>query len=424
MQTPEKLDIGVIGLGYVGVTTMACIAEHANSVVGVERDQHRNSQLKIGKIPFSEPKLDALYAARQSKISIVESVFELPDNISIFMICIGTPSDSNGNLYVDDVHQCIVELIEHIKVNNIKDAIISIRSTVPLGFCQQTLNVIDANCSDIPNLKPTLIYNPEFLREGKAIDDFMNPEVVVIGSICEKGKDTFKKIYSAFEEKIHTVGINEAEIIKSVNNSWHALKVCFANEIAMICEKRNIKTEDVFSMFHADKSLNISSAYLNPGFSFGGSCLKKDVKALVYEGNNNGLSLPVLENINLSNKERMDYILKDVILKKPTKVAVIGLAFKEDTDDFRLSTKILFAEKLIDHNIDIVVHDPVITDSIEQGRYTLEMIKSQSSVFEFFQFEFNEIPESIDLVICFNKSLKDHIHHLCGNHGVDLIEFY
>ena len=268
------MSICIIGLGYVGLTTIVGLADaNDERFIGIESDYKKLSKIKKKIIPFSEPGLDEKLEINHSKMSFYEALNDLKEIPDIFFICVGTPGTSTGNLEMTSIFNLVSEICGMVKKYKKKGISIVIRSTVPLGSLEAIENDIAKNFSLMREFMPGLVYNPEFLREGNAVEDFMAPEVIVIGSNIKKSCSSISNLYKIWEDKIFLCGLKEAEIIKTVNNTWHALKVTFANEIGTICEKNNINVGQVMAMFKADKKLNISSAYLNPGFVFGGSCL-------------------------------------------------------------------------------------------------------------------------------------------------------
>jgi GDP-mannose 6-dehydrogenase len=401
------MKICVIGLGYVGLASVACLADLGHQIYGVESSPEKLALLQKSKISFSEPGLDDLFVKVRANVHLYLDIFAVPDDIEVYMVCVGTPGGQDGNLDLRDVFAVKNDILKRIAKSSLKkSAYICFRSTFPLGTCEKIYAEIEMffNASEY---QPIVVYNPEFLREGKAINDFKNPQVVVIGSSQNIDKNFFGKIYLESEDKLFFTGLREAEIIKSVNNTWHALKVCFANEIALICDKSGAKTAEVFKMFHADKSLNISSAYLNPGFAFGGSCLKKDVAALDSFAKTHTLNLPVIANINNSNESFIETSVDDLLKKGSRRISIIGLSFKEDTDDFRNSTRLKFCEILLARGTEIKVHDPVIVKSLFESRYSINDLISRSSVFNYLESSFESVCLGAELIVTFSVTSND-----------------
>lgn len=352
------MNICIIGLGYVGVVSAACFADLGHNVIGVEIATRKVKLLNKGTSPIIEPGLDILVQkhVKNGKLralsSIDEAVIEFSD---IYMICVGTPSDNNGNVDLGSINKVSAELNEKLKNSNKKVNLIY-RSTVPPGSMK---NISNNYFPDNNNVK--ICHHPEFLRESNAIHDFYdNPQVVAsnVQNLSKKElNELFAELYHGVEHRFYDVDVKSSETIKYINNTFHALKVAFGNEIGRFCNRLGIDTDEVIKIFLDDKKLNISENYLNPGFAYGGSCLPKDLKAIQYIARHSDINLPVIESISMSNDLHIDMAFELILENNLKKVGFFGLTFKQNTDDVRESPYVKLAERLIGKGIDVIIYD-------------------------------------------------------------------
>ncbi len=355
----ESHDIAVFGLGYVGCVTAACLGRLGHTVVGVDRDQHKVACINNGLAPFFEPGLSDLVAegVAAGRLSATTSAAEAIARSGIALVCVGTPSERNGNLGLEQLRRVSAEIAAVAPTLN-RPFVVAIRSTVYPGTCDDVVR---------PLLGPAVpvVSNPEFLREGMAIRDFMEPSLVVVGGSDTAAAARVAGLYAGLGVEPCIVSLRTAEMIKYACNSFHALKVSFANEIGALCGGLGIPAGEVMQTLCRDVKLNISPAYLQPGFAFGGSCLPKDLRALVYRGARLDLKLPLLESILPSNEQHLGRAIRSVLDLPARRLAVYGLAFKENTDDLRESPVVALLEYLIGKGREVRVFDPHISlDSI------------------------------------------------------------
>lgn len=347
--------IAVLGLGYVGCVSAACLAELGYCVTGIDRDETKVSSVLLGLAPFYERGLGAMVQTNVSagRLTATTSIDALAD-ADIAFICVGTPSEKNGNLGLEQLRRVACEIAETLS-NRIKPLIVVVRSTVFPGTCEDIL---------IPLFKRyplvSVVSNPEFLREGAAVRDFMEPSLIVVGGDNREAVSRVASVYAPLKFQPCLVGLRTAEMIKYACNAFHALKVAFANEIGVLSARLEIDPGEVMATLCEDKKLNISPAYLKPGFAFGGSCLPKDLRALNYRASRLDLRLPLLESTLPSNQQHLQRAI-DAILELPARrLGVIGLAFKENTDDLRESPVVRLLEQLIAKGRQVRVFDPHI----------------------------------------------------------------
>lgn len=336
----------------MGCVSAACLAHLGNQVIGVDRDELKVDAVKRGESPFYEPELDSLVAQglASGRLSATTDLTEALERADLAFVCVGTPSDSNGNLDLTHVRR-VCEEIARRRVPG-KRLVLAIRSTVFPGTCEDVVRPIVG-----PDV--LLASHPEFLREGTAVRDFMEPSLIVIGGSDSEAVERVAQVYSSLHAEISRVSLRSAEMIKYACNSFHALKIGFANEVGTLAGSLGVDPAEVMSTLCRDTRLNISPAYLKPGFAFGGSCLPKDLRALVYRSSRLDLELPLLKSILPSNHEHLERSIQAALALSGT-IGIYGLAFKENTDDIRESPVVALIERLIGKGREVRIFDPHI----------------------------------------------------------------
>ncbi len=348
--------VAVIGLGYVGCVTAACLADLGNTVIGVDRDEGKVRAISEGRAPFFEPGLEDLIR-RNTTAGRLGATSNLPDALesaTIALICVGTPSERNGNLDLQQLLRVAHELGDAVKRRGGK-LIVVVRSTVFPGTCEEMIAPVVGGAGQIP-----IVSNPEFLREGSAVKDFFDPSLIVVGGTDAQSVQRVAALYAPLGIAPNLTSIRTAEMIKYACNAYHALKIAFANEIGALSADCGIDPIEVMDTLCNDHRLNISSAYLRPGFPFGGSCLPKDLRALVYRARHLDLQLPLVESVLPSNHEHLNRAITSVLELAADRIGVFGLAFKENTDDLRESPAVVLLETLIGKGRNVRVYDPHI----------------------------------------------------------------
>jgi GDP-mannose 6-dehydrogenase len=348
--------VAVFGLGYVGCVSASCLANLNHSVVGVDRDEHKISSVNAAISPFYEPGLDELIrtTAGAGTLRATASVSEALEDADVALICVGTPSAKNGNLSLDQLKRVVQDIAAAVKGRS-KSLVVAIRSTVFPGTCE---DIVIPAFRDNPAV--SVVSNPEFLREGIAVKDFMEPGLLVIGGFNRSACETVASLYATLPVQPQIVSLRTAEMIKYSCNAFHAVKVAFANEVGALSEALGIDGREVMATLCADEKLNTSAAYLKPGFAFGGSCLPKDLRALVYRARSADVRLPLLESALPSNGEHLNRGIQAVLDQAEANIGVVGLAFKENTDDLRESPVVTLLEQLIGKGRQVRVYDPHI----------------------------------------------------------------
>jgi GDP-mannose 6-dehydrogenase len=356
VETNTKPTVAVLGMGYIGCVSAACLSSIGYRVIGIDRDDHKIHSVMKGQAPFYEPGLQQL--VRDGKESgLLTATTSLPAGLShadIALVCVGTPSEKNGNLGLDQLRRVIGEVAEHLPTRS-KPLIVAIRSTVFPGTCEDVVLPVLGGHANVE-----VVSNPEFLREGIAVQDFMEPSLVVVGGRNGNAVKKVASIYASLGVEACLVSLRTAEMIKYACNAFHAVKISFANEIGALCGKLDIDALEVMNTLCEDVKLNISRTYLKPGFAFGGSCLPKDLRALTYRANRLDVKLPLLESAMPSNEQTLKRAADAVMDLPAERIGIIGLAFKENTDDLRESPVVSMLEYLIGKGRQIRVFDPHI----------------------------------------------------------------
>ena len=352
----RKRNVIVMGLGYVGCVSAACLAEIGHDVFGVDRDSHKVDSINKAQSPFFEAGLENLIKKNVSEGRLKAGPLEESTlaNADVVLLCVGTPSQANGNIDLSHLRRVSEDIASLLRPRT-KPLAITVRSTVFPGSCESLLESVFAGIKDV-----AIVSNPEFLREGTAVKDFMEPSLVVVGGSSEDAAKSVAELYAGLPGQVCIVSLRTAEMIKYACNAFHAVKIGFANEVGSLASSLGVDPEQVMSTMCHDTKLNISAAYLKPGFAFGGSCLPKDLRALNFRASRLDLKLPMLASILPSNDEHLGRSIREILDLPGKRVGMYGLAFKEGTDDLRESPVIAIIEHLIGKGREIKIHDPHI----------------------------------------------------------------
>jgi GDP-mannose 6-dehydrogenase len=352
------MNISIFGLGYVGCVSLGCLAQNGHKVIGVDVVENKINLINNGKPTIIEKDIDTIIEEQWKKgmVSATKDYHEAVKVTDISIICVGTPSSKEGHLNLEYIFKTAEQIGESIEQ---KDSfhVVVIRSTVMPGTNRKLGTIIEEKSGKKRNEGFAVVSNPEFLREGSAVKDYYNPAVTVLGSDNEKALDIMSEVYSEINAPIERVDVEVAEIIKYVNNSFHALKITFANEVGNICKKLGIDSHPVMDLFCKDDQLNISCYYFKPGFAYGGSCLPKDLKGLMTLARDSYVSSPVLETIENSNQNQKRIAIDLISGAGKRKVGILGLSFKKGTDDLRYSPIVEVTEHLYGKGYDIRIFD-------------------------------------------------------------------
>jgi len=367
------MNISVFGLGYVGSVTAACLAKNGHFVIGVDIKREKVEAINEGKSPVFEKELNELISevVATGKLKATVSVEEAIEKSDISLICVGTPSNLDGSINLEHIKRVCSDMGGALKTEN-KFHVVVIRSTILPGTTENILIPILERESGKKVFKDFgVCVNPEFMREGHAIYDFYNPERIVIGAIDKYSGDLVEKIYSEIKAPVIRVDVKTAEMIKYVDNVFHGMKVAFANEIGTLCKKLGINGREVMKIFCMDRKLNLSSYYFTPGFAFGGSCIPKDLRAILHKAKELEVDSPLIESILDSNQRHVDRVVELIMKQNKKKIGIFGLTFKSGTGDTRESPAIPMVTKLLEKGYlklfekgyDVSIYEPYINIS-------------------------------------------------------------
>jgi GDP-mannose 6-dehydrogenase len=349
------MKISVFGLGYVGAVTAGCLTEQGHQVIGVDVHAQKVEDFNRGQPAIIEPGLDALFWQAYGKgfLRATQSAKEAIAESEVSLVCVGTPSKQTGALDLSAVQAVTRQIAESLRASQ-KRHVLIYRSTMLPGSTEQL--VADFLSDLVAAGRLEVLYYPEFLRESTAVADFHQPSLAVVGT--REGQAFPSELKSLLGEQTSVVTWRTAEMLKYACNAFHALKVAFANEIGRLSKPTQINAQTVMNLLCQDTRLNLSPYYLRPGNPFGGSCLPKDVRALGHWGRQQGLSLPVLENLLTSNQEHLQGLLHLIAERGHAEVVILGLSFKPNTDDLRESAMVEVAQNLLGHGYQLRIYDP------------------------------------------------------------------
>ncbi len=363
------MKIAIFGLGYVGCVTAACLARNGHDVRGIDIQQDKVQTIQRGETPIIEPGLATLIhdGVQAGRICASTDTAYAIQQVDLAIICVGTPSQSNGDAdtgYVEKVcHDIGVALRSRESY-----MVVVLRSTMLPGEAKNNLiPILEAASGKKVGEDFGFCINPEFLREGSAVTDFDNPPYTIIGEFDSRSGDHLEQLYRHLDAPIFRVNLGVSEMVKYASNVFHALKVVFANEIGNLCKAYDVDSHEVMNVFVQDTKLNLSPYYLKPGFAFGGSCLGKDTRALLYAARQKDLRLPVLESIIPSNQLQVEKALEMLMATGNRKIGIVGLSFKANTDDLRESPAVELVERLIGKGFDIHIYDQEVSLSRLHG---------------------------------------------------------
>jgi GDP-mannose 6-dehydrogenase len=351
--------ISIFGLGYVGAVCAACLARDGHQVIGVDPNPVKVDMINRGNSPIIEQGVQVLIAAAvaEGRLSTTTSAASAVRDTELTLVCVGTPSESNGSLNLAFVVRACQEIGAALREKTTRHVVV-IRSTVLPGTMHGTvIPTLEAASGKKAGLQFGVCNNPEFLREGSAVSDFDHPPKTVIGQTDEWSGGLLASLYEHIDAPMIRTDVATAEMVKYVDNVWHALKVGFANEIGNLCKALGLDSHAVMDIFCQDRKLNLSSYYLKPGFAFGGSCLPKDLRALLYRARSLDLELPILGAVLPSNEMQTSNAIKLVVNQPGRRVGVLGFTFKAGTDDLRESPVVELIERLIGKGYEMSLYD-------------------------------------------------------------------
>ncbi len=362
----ETMKICVIGLGYVGLVVSACLADTGNEVICADNDEEKINNLKKGIVPIFEPGLGEIlnYNLKNNHLTFTSDIDFAIKKTSVCFICVGTPSNDDGSVDLSNIFDITNKIA--LSINEYK--LIVNKSTVPVGTAQKMEEIIKQKT----NCDFDIVSNPEFLKQGSALDDFLHPDRVIIGSNSERATKIMQEIYSPFfrtENRLIVMDVKSAEMTKYASNSFLATKISFMNEISLLCEKLDADIRFVRMGMASDS--RIGNKFLFPGLGYGGSCLPKDVKALIKLADENNIETPLINAVDKVNFSQREYFIKKILKRFNNKIenlnfGIWGLSFKPKTDDIRYAPSVTIISELLKRNAKIKVYDPKAIDNVKK----------------------------------------------------------
>jgi len=356
------VNISIFGLGYVGAVSLACLARDGHRLFGVDVDQAKVDLIRAGKTPVVEEGMVQLMAdvTASGRVTVTRDANEAIRDTELSLICVGTPSAANGSQDQSGVVRVAQELGAALR-NKTTPHVIVFRSTLVPGTVEEVLRpAIEAASGKKEGVDFHVCFQPEFLREGSSIKDYDKPPYTIVGANAEAPAIKLRRIFGHLPCEFYATSIRAAEMVKYCCNNFHALKITFANETARLCEALKIDPFEVMDLVCRDTQLNISKAYLRPGFAFGGSCLPKDLRATAHLAKMNDVEIPMLGAILSSNQHHVEHAIAKVLESGCRKIGMIGLSFKGGTDDLRESPLVFLAEHFIGKGLSVLVYDPEV----------------------------------------------------------------
>jgi GDP-mannose 6-dehydrogenase len=353
------MKLGVWGLGYVGTVSAGCLAQEGHEVIGVDSEPTKVDLINAGRSPIIEKDIGGIIERQVAagRLTATTDAAVGVERADLFLICVGTPSRSNGDIELKYVRRVCQEIGTALRDHQGAPVVV-IRSTMlPRTMREVVIPTLETYSGRRAGAEFGVCINPEFLREGTAVHDFFNPPKTVIGELNRASGDLLASLYARIAAPLIRTDIETAEMVKYADNAWHALKVGFANEIGHLCKELGVDSHRVMDIFCQDTKLNLSPYYLKPGFAFGGSCLPKDLRALLYKAKTLDVSLPIVAAILPSNEQQIERAVRTVIEKGSKKVGILGFSFKAGTDDLRESPVVELTERLIGKGYDLRVYD-------------------------------------------------------------------
>jgi len=390
--------ISVLGLGYVGLVSAACLAQMRHQVTGFDTDSLKLASIANETISLAEKNLKPLLnkALHNNTLRIAETIAEAIAQSDISLICVGTPAKPTGEIDLSHI-EAVCETVGKALANLNHFHVVVIRSTLlPFSMQNHVIPILEQHSGKKAGVDFGVCHQPEFLREGNAVEDFMQPARTIIGTEDERAGQLVAALYEDLPAPVFFTSLKEAEMLKYVDNSWHALKVAFGNEIGKFCKHQAMDSHRVMELFCADTRLNISNAYLKPAFAFGGSCLPKDVTALNSRLQQLGLESPLLESLMVSNQSHIDHTIALIEAQGKQNIGFLGLSFKEGTDDVRASPILQVIRHLGKKDYRIKAFDPYI------NQHTLQQAQ-ETAIIPYLCDTITDILPGSDVIVIANK---------------------
>jgi GDP-mannose 6-dehydrogenase len=400
----QIMKISVFGLGYVGCVSIGCLAQNGHEIIGVDNNETKVRFVGVGKSPIIEPEVDVILAEQKKagKISTTTDPLSAVLSTDVSFVAVGTPGTNNGHLDFSAVFKVAEEIGTAIKQKR-EFHVVAVRSTVLPGTCEKIESIIKKMSGKESGKDFCVVSNPEFLREGTAVRDYYSPSYTLIGSDNSRAVDVMKNVYSGIKAPLIVTDRKIAELIKYVNNCFHALKITFANEVGNICKAIGVNSHELMDIFCMDTKLNVSPYYLKPGFAYGGSCLPKDMKALATIAHDSYIKCPVIESIEASNELQKDVVLNRILSFGKQKLGFLGLSFKAGTDDLRSSPIVDVMEKLLGKGFEIKIYDKNVHLSQLMGANKEFILQRIPYISRFITDDPRELFDHSEVIVIVNK---------------------
>ena len=418
------MNISIFGLGYVGCVGAACLAKLGHHVIGVDVNENKVRLINEGKPTIIEDGIAELCqeAHDNGRMRATTDAREAVLSSDISFIVVGTPSSKEGHLNLNYIYTVAHRIGKALKEKE-GFHIVAIRSTVLPGTNERVSEILEQESGKERDISFAVVSNPEFLREGTSVKDYFNPPLTLIGTHNPKAEACFRELYKDIHAEFICTDIKVAEIMKYVNNTYHALKIVFANEVGNICKQLDIDSHKVMEIFCKDRQLNISPYYFKPGFAYGGSCLPKDMKALRTLARDLYVDVPVIDSIHPSNEHQKDHAVQSILSKGKRKIGILGLSFKSGTDDLRCSPIVDVVERLLGKGCEIRIYDKNVVVSELTGTNKDFIMAKIPHLQHFVTSDFEDVCQHSDLLVVTNKE-KEFEHLLTQYPGkiiVDLV---
>ena len=398
--------LSVFGLGYVGCVSSACFAKEGHRVIGVDVSRAKVDMINGGRPTIVESGIGELVAemVAAGRLSATTSAADAVRDSDVSLVCVGTPSRTNGSIDLRYVERVCEEIGAAIKTKSTRHTVV-IRSTVLPGTVQRVvIPALESASGKRAGTDFGVCMNPEFLREGTSIRDFYEPPFTLIGTDDRSSAEAVSALYAGLEAPVHVASTGVAEMIKYTCNCFHGLKVGFANEIGNICKVFGVDSHEVMRIFCLDTKLNLSPAYLRPGFAFGGSCLPKDLRAITYHARTNDVQTPILSATLDSNQRQIERAYEMVRAAGSRNVGVLGLAFKAGTDDLRESPMVSVVEMLIGKGTNLAIYDRDVSEARLMGSNREYIEREIPHIWSLMRGSVEEVIESSEVIVIGNGS--------------------
>jgi GDP-mannose 6-dehydrogenase len=398
--------ISVFGLGYVGAVSVGCLAKDGHSVIGIDPNSTKVDMISAGQSPIVESEIGEIIAKGVAS-GLIEATTD-PDravrDTDLSLVCVGTPSNANGSLDLTYVRSVCRDIGTALAAKKARHTVVMRSTMLPGSMREVVIPLLEEHSGKLAGKDFGVCNNPEFLREGTAVYDYYHPPKTVIGELEQGDGDLLCTLYEAMEAPLIRAPVDTAEMVKYVDNVWHALKVGFANEIGNICKELGLDGQEVMSIFCQDHKLNLSSYYMKPGFAFGGSCLPKDLRALNFKAGRLDLTTPILNSIRSSNALQIQRGFDLVSAKGSKRVGILGFSFKAGTDDLRESPVVELIERLLGKGFEVSIYDKNVNIARLMGANREYILNHVPHIAKIMVESIDEVLASADTIIIGNGS--------------------